>query len=123
MEKDGSYWGPPQDDDAAVRELEKLHKHGAQLLVFLWPAFWWLDYYAKLHHYLVSSFRRVRGEVLPGGRTRWTKEGRTGIAGNGPIQETQPGRHVLPDGRTFRGDPVPQHDDVFRRGAEVPAGW
>ena len=59
LEKDGSYWPPPQDDDLAIRELETLRKHGVQFLVFLWPAFWWLDHYAKLHHYLVSNFRCV----------------------------------------------------------------
>jgi hypothetical protein len=24
--------------------------------VFLWPAFWWLDYYNAFHYYLVSNF-------------------------------------------------------------------
>ena len=59
LERDGQYWGLPPDDETAVRELERLRQAGAGYVVFAWPAFWWLDYYARLHHHLRSRFRCV----------------------------------------------------------------
>src|SRR5262249_19515975 len=44
VEREGQYWGPPADDGAAIKELERLCASGAGFLVFAWPAFWWLDY-------------------------------------------------------------------------------
>jgi hypothetical protein len=46
LERDGEYWGPPPDDETAIRELERLCQRGASQIVFAWPAFWWLDHYA-----------------------------------------------------------------------------
>ena len=59
LERDGQYWGPPPDDDTAIRELERLRSSGAAFMVFAWPAFWWLEYYSGLHQYLRSRFRCV----------------------------------------------------------------
>jgi len=59
LEKDGGYWGPPEDDATAVRELERLRRAGASFIAFAWPAFWWLDYYAALRRHLQTSFRQV----------------------------------------------------------------
>lgn len=59
LERDGKYWGPPPDDVTAIRELERLRKSGANFVVFGWPAFWWLDYYAEMHDYLRSEYRCV----------------------------------------------------------------
>ena len=56
IERDGQYWGPPPDDQTAIREFERLRQFGATFIVFLWPAFWWLDYYAAFRQYLVSNF-------------------------------------------------------------------
>jgi exopolysaccharide biosynthesis predicted pyruvyltransferase EpsI len=56
LERDGQYWGPPPDDDTAIRELERLRKSGANYMVLAWPAFWWLDYYSGLHDYLNTNF-------------------------------------------------------------------
>ena len=53
----GRYWGAPADDAAAIEELERLRREGAKFMVFAWPAFWWLDYFAGLKNYLRSSFR------------------------------------------------------------------
>jgi len=55
-EKNCQYWGPPPNDNIAIEELERLRTAGASHIVFLWPSFWWLDYYVKLHHYLRSKF-------------------------------------------------------------------
>ncbi len=57
LERDGQHWGPPPDDDTGIRELERLRQAGARFMVFAWPAFWWLEYYAGLHQYLRSQFR------------------------------------------------------------------
>lgn len=59
LEKDGMYWGAPPDDATAIKEFERLHYAGASFIVFGWPAFWWLDYYAEFARYLRTKFRCV----------------------------------------------------------------
>jgi glycosyltransferase involved in cell wall biosynthesis len=59
IERDGQYWGPPQNDETAIRELKRLQQSGANFIVFGWPAFWWLDYYVELRDYISSQFRCV----------------------------------------------------------------
>jgi glycosyltransferase involved in cell wall biosynthesis len=56
LERGGQYWGPPPDDDVAVRELERLRRSGASFLAFGWPAFWWLEHYAGLRRHLRAHF-------------------------------------------------------------------
>jgi hypothetical protein len=55
---------------------------GASLMVFGWPAFWWLDYYTGLHQHLRSNYRCVlRNDLLivfdlrSGGGRVWSPEG------------------------------------------------
>jgi acyl-CoA synthetase (AMP-forming)/AMP-acid ligase II/thioesterase domain-containing protein/acyl carrier protein len=52
LEKDGQYAGYPPNDATAIRELERLRAAGATFIVFGWPAFWWLDRYEGLCHFL-----------------------------------------------------------------------
>jgi hypothetical protein len=59
LERDGVYWGAPEDDAAAIGELERLGRAGASFLAVGWPAFWWLDYYADFHRHLRERFRCV----------------------------------------------------------------
>lgn len=59
LERDGQYWGPPPDDRTAIRELERLRQAGMRFVVFVWPAFWWLDHYAGFHRYLRTTYRCV----------------------------------------------------------------
>jgi protein-S-isoprenylcysteine O-methyltransferase Ste14 len=59
LEREGQYWGPPEDDETAIRELERLRQAGAGFMVFGWPAFWWLEHYAGLQRHLRSRFRCV----------------------------------------------------------------
>ena len=59
IERNGLYWGRPADDSIAIGELERLRLNGANFVVFGWPAFWWLEYYAGFHHHLSSRYRRV----------------------------------------------------------------
>ncbi len=58
-EREGQYWGPPPDDEVAIRELERLRQVGAGFIVFAWPAFWWFDYYSEFHRHLRSRFQCV----------------------------------------------------------------
>lgn len=62
LERGGEYWGMPADDATAISELERLRTDGAQLVVFLWTAFWWLDYYPEFLLHLNSRYRKVFDE-------------------------------------------------------------
>lgn len=59
VERDGKNWGPPDDDETAIRELERQRLAGAEFLAFAWPAFWWFDYYAAFSRYLHSNLPQV----------------------------------------------------------------
>jgi hypothetical protein len=59
LERGGEYFGLPADDETAIRELERMRAGGARFIVFAWPAFWWLDYYSGLAHFLRSHFQQV----------------------------------------------------------------
>lgn len=56
LEKDGTYWGKPADDEAAIREIIRLRRSGANFMIFVSSTFWWLEYYAGLKQYLYSNF-------------------------------------------------------------------
>lgn len=56
-ERDGRYWGPPNDDVEAVAELERLRREGAEYMVVGWPAFWWLEHYRGLAAHLDTRYR------------------------------------------------------------------
>jgi hypothetical protein len=55
-ERDGTYWGPPESDSHAIKELERKRKQGLHTVVFCWPAFWWLEYYEAFGDYLKTHF-------------------------------------------------------------------
>jgi predicted O-methyltransferase YrrM len=57
LERDGQYWGAPEDDATAIRELERLRRLGASFLAFAKPAFWWLDYYSRFSAYVCATYR------------------------------------------------------------------
>ncbi len=59
LERDGQFWGRPPDDETAIQELERLRHNGANFIVFVWPAFWWLNYYVELNSYLRSKYKCV----------------------------------------------------------------
>jgi glycosyltransferase involved in cell wall biosynthesis len=56
LEENDEYAGPPSDDDAGLRELERLRDKGATHIAFAWMAFWWLEYYSRFSEHLRSSF-------------------------------------------------------------------
>lgn len=55
LERNATYWGPPEDDEAAVQEIIRLQRDGAEYVVIGKPAFWWLTYYKGLREYLEST--------------------------------------------------------------------
>lgn len=59
LEWNGQYYGPPSDDETAIMEVDRLRKSGANFLIFSWPAFWWLEYYADFYKNLQSQFRCI----------------------------------------------------------------
>ena len=56
LENAGVYFGPPPDDDTAIRELERLRQRGAGYIAFAWPAFWWLEHYHAFSRFLHERF-------------------------------------------------------------------
>lgn len=59
VERDGVYWGPPDDDHAAIAELDRQRRCGANFVAVLWPAFWWLEYYTEFSDHLRGNWRRL----------------------------------------------------------------
>ncbi len=61
--RDGIYWGPPGNDEAAIKELMRRREDGARYVAFAWPAFWWMEYYDQFYHYLETQFTsRLRND-------------------------------------------------------------
>jgi ATP-binding cassette subfamily B protein len=58
-ERDGEWWGAPEDGAAAVAELDRLVGDTATWVVFAWPAFWWLEHYAELDAHLRANASEV----------------------------------------------------------------
>ena len=58
--RDGLYWGPPGDDEAAVAALEEAHGAGAEIFVFPWFTEWWLDHYLGFGEVLRALFPNER---------------------------------------------------------------
>jgi hypothetical protein len=58
-ERDGQWGGYPADDAAAIAELERLRRGGAEFMVFPTPMLYWLDAYAGLERHLSENARRV----------------------------------------------------------------
>lgn len=56
MQQDGYFAGPPIDSNAAIEAVEKLRLRGVNKLVFVWPAFWWFDFYIDFRDYLTTQF-------------------------------------------------------------------
>jgi FkbM family methyltransferase len=59
LERDGAYWGTPEDDQKAISELLRLKHSGARFIFFAEPAFWWLDYYQVFATYLREHARQI----------------------------------------------------------------
>lgn len=71
-EQDGEYGGPPADDMAAIKELNRFIAKGARYIVIAWTAFWWLEYYSLFKEYLLThsniDFMNERLKILKWGK-------------------------------------------------------
>lgn len=59
IERNGQYFGPPNDDAHAIGELARLQAAGATHFALLWPAFWFFDTYPGFEQHLRSAHRCV----------------------------------------------------------------
>jgi hypothetical protein len=59
LERDGEYYGAPEDGAQAVAELARQTSRGVRHLVMGWPSFWWLDEYPELARHLHRRWRRL----------------------------------------------------------------
>jgi Glycosyl transferase family 2 len=59
IERNGTYWGPPPDEKAALVEMERLTSKGIVYVVLWWTAFWWLTEYFVLNKYLHEHATRL----------------------------------------------------------------
>jgi hypothetical protein len=65
LERDGEYWGHPEDDAHAIRELARLRDAGACYLVLAWPAFWWTESYSGFIDHVSQTYpRRLSNDRL-----------------------------------------------------------
>ena len=60
LEREGEYWGSPENDLQAIRELERMMAGPASFLVMTFSAFWWLDVYPEFTQYMHSNFECIR---------------------------------------------------------------
>lgn len=60
MEHKGEFWGPPEDDHAAIEELERQRLAGAAWIVVAANCFWWFDHYRELVTHLQERYLCVR---------------------------------------------------------------
>jgi hypothetical protein len=59
LERKGSYWGPPSDDEISIREIDRMRDTGACLIAFARPCFWWLTFYSGLNAHLREHYTCV----------------------------------------------------------------
>jgi glycosyltransferase involved in cell wall biosynthesis len=57
--RDGVYWGIPECDAELISELDRRRADGVALIVFAWPAFWWLEHYREFTEHLRESYQPV----------------------------------------------------------------
>jgi hypothetical protein len=64
-EREGEYGGFPEDDAAAVAELERWRARGAVAIFFAWDTQWWLEHFPGLARHLGERYHcRRRDELL-----------------------------------------------------------
>lgn len=59
LEKNGIYWGRPNDEQQAIDEIKKQKSYGAEYVLVMWPAFWMLHYYKKFWQYLNDNHESI----------------------------------------------------------------
>jgi glycosyltransferase involved in cell wall biosynthesis len=67
LEVEGEFYGNPENDTVAIKEVERQRANGAAAIIFTWTTFWQLDYYKELNAHLKSNYRcLVNNERLLG---------------------------------------------------------
>jgi SAM-dependent methyltransferase len=56
LERENRWWGPPENDQTALRELDRMRHDGAAYFAYAWPSFWWMEHYAQFTQFLRQSF-------------------------------------------------------------------
>lgn len=59
LEMNNAYFGLPENDEQAIRELEIMRKSGISYIAFAWQSFWWLEYYSGFQKYLRDNFKSI----------------------------------------------------------------
>jgi SAM-dependent methyltransferase len=82
LSRDGGYRGAPADSNAAIAELERMRREGADMIVFTWPAFWWFEHYPAFTAQL-CRFPRIHSsdQVVIHDLSGWQPASREGDAG------------------------------------------
>lgn len=63
-ERNGEFWGAPESDAAAISEVERQRKRGADLIIFTWHGSWHLEYYKGFDDYLRSHYPQTIDDNL-----------------------------------------------------------
>jgi hypothetical protein len=59
LEREGEYWGLPEDDGVAISELNRLRQEDVRFIAFGWSCFWWFDHYTIFNSYLREKYNCV----------------------------------------------------------------
>lgn len=59
LECNGQYSGAPENDEIAIKELNRLRNFGIQYIVFAWVSFWWLEHYSRFYEYLRKHYKCI----------------------------------------------------------------
>lgn len=59
LEKDGVYWGIPENDEQATRELLRMMGDGIEYVTVGFPCFWWLAFYPQFESILRQNFESL----------------------------------------------------------------
>ena len=58
-EREGEWGVPPETEAELISELRRAGAEGLRVIVFAWPAFWWLDEYEDFAIYLGRHSHRL----------------------------------------------------------------
>ncbi len=54
LENNGEFWGPPPDDEQAIREIKRRRNEGCSLIALWWTQYWWIQTYRGLMDHMQS---------------------------------------------------------------------
>ena len=63
IEREGQFWGAPENGEQAVQALRSQRDRGLQMIVFAPSCAWWLQHYPELHDELRGRHRRLHAGV------------------------------------------------------------